>query len=122
MELQIPGITRERVRKVLTEQATYQLHKPAHRKFTQSQTIVGHHDEQWQADLAVMNNLAHDNNGYRYILTCIDVLSRHAWAVPVRTKGTEDMLAAMQLLFDEAWPHKPNDCRLTVAWSSTTQQ
>jgi transposase InsO family protein len=107
MELQIPGITRERVRKFLTEQATYQLHKPAHRKFTHNQTVVGHRDEQWQADLAVMNNLAHDNKGYRYILTCIDVLSRYAWAVPVRTKGTKDMLAAMELLFDEAWPRKP---------------
>ena len=95
------------MRKFLTEQATYQLHKPAHRKFTHNQTIVGHRDEQWQADLAVMNNLAHENKGYRYILTCIDVLSRYAWAVPVRTKGTKDMLTAMKLLFDEAWPRKP---------------
>ena len=106
-ELGIVGVTKERVRKFLTEQVTYQLHKPARRKFIHNQTVVGHRDDQWQADLAVMSNLAHENKGCRYILTCIDVLSRYAWAVPVKTKGAKDMLTAVKLLFDEAWPRKP---------------
>ena len=103
----IPSITREQVRKFLNEQVTYQLHKPARRKFKHNQTIVGHRDDQWQADLAVMTNLSHENKGYRYILTCIDVLSRYAWAVPVKTKGAKDMLTAMKLLFDKTRPRKP---------------
>ena len=106
-ELGVPHVTRELVRKFLTEQVTYQLHKPARKKFIHNQTIVGHRDEQWQADLADMSNLSHENKGYRYILTCIDVLSRYAWAVPVKTKGAKHMLTAMKLLFDEAWPRKP---------------
>jgi transposase InsO family protein len=106
-ELNIPGVTRDTVRKFLSEQVTYQLHKPARKKFIHNQTIVGHRDEQWQADLAVMDNLAHENKGYRYILTCIDVLSRYAWAVPVHTKSAKDMLKAMKMLFEEAWPRKP---------------
>ena len=106
-ELHIPGVTKDIVRKFLTDQVTYQLHKPARRKFIHNQTIVGHRDEQWQADLADMSNLAHENKGYRYILTCIDVLSRYAWAIPVKTKGSKHMLTAMRLLFDEARPRKP---------------
>ena len=96
----IPSITREQVQQFLTEQVTYQLHKPARKTFVHNQTIVAHRDDQWQADLAVMSNLSHENKGYRYILTCIDVLSRYAWAVPVKTKGAKDMLTAMKLLFD----------------------
>ena len=42
----IPSITREQVRKFLNEQVTYQLHKPARRKFKHNQTIVGHRDDQ----------------------------------------------------------------------------
>jgi len=103
----IPSITREQVRKFLNEQVTYQLHKPARRTFTHNQTIVGHRDDQWQADLAVMSNLSRENKGYHYILTCIDVLSRYAWAVPVKTKGAKDMLTAMKLLFKQTWPRKP---------------
>jgi transposase InsO family protein len=106
-ELHIPGVTKDIVRRFLTEQETYQLHKPARRKFIHNQTIVGHRDEQWQADLADMSKLAGENKGYRYILTCIDVLSRFAWAVPVKTKGAKHMLTAMRLLFDEARPRKP---------------
>ena len=106
-ELHIPGVTKDIVRKFLTDQVTYQLHKPARRKFIHNQTIVGHRDEQWQADLADMGKLAHDNKGYRYILTCVDVLSRYAWAIPVKTKGSKHMLTAMRLLFDGARPRKP---------------
>jgi hypothetical protein len=105
--LHIPNVTKELVRKFLAEPVTYQLHKPSRKKFIHDQTIVGHRDEQWQADLAGMSNLAHENEGYRYILTCIDVLSRYAWAVPVKTKGAKHMLTAVRLLFDEAWPRKP---------------
>lgn len=105
-ELGIP-VDKNRVRQFLTEQVTYQLHKPARKKFAHNQTIVGHRDDQWQADLAVMDKLAHENKGYRYILTCIDVLSRYAWAVPVKTKGAKDMLTAMKLLFEKALPRRP---------------
>jgi transposase InsO family protein len=105
-ELDIP-VDRKRVRKFLSEQVTYQLHKPARRTFVRNQTVASNIDDQWQADLADMHTLSGENDGYRYILTCIDVLSRHAWAVPVRSKASDDMLDAMHALFDMASPRKP---------------
>ena len=107
VQLGIPNISRARVRKFLTKQVTYALHKPAKRKFQHNQTKVSRRDEQWQADLAIMSNVSSDNGGYNYILTCIDVLSRYAWAVPVRTKGAAHMLEAIQQLFQQAAPRKP---------------
>jgi transposase InsO family protein len=105
-DLQIP-VNRARVRQFLARQYTYTLHKPARHIFRRNQTLVHHKDQQWQADLAIMNALANENDGYKYILTCIDVLSRYAWAVPVRSKNANDMLAAMKELFQRAAPRKP---------------
>ena len=76
------------MRKFLTEQVTYQLHKPARKTATHNETIAGHRDEQWQANFAVVSNPAYENKGCRYMLTWIDVLSRYAPAVPAKTKNS----------------------------------
>ena len=36
------------------------------------------------------------NHGFRYILTCIDVLSRYAWARPLKTKSGNEMAEAIE--------------------------
>jgi transposase InsO family protein len=105
-ELKIPA-NRGRVRKFLAEQVAYQLHKPARHTFVRNQTVVADIDEQWQADLADMHTISRENKGYRFILTCVDVLSRYAWAVPVRSKSGNDMLVAMRALFHLAAPRRP---------------
>ncbi|KYN06409.1 hypothetical protein ALC62_02645 [Cyphomyrmex costatus] len=35
------------------------------------------------------------NKGYHYILTVIDVLSKHAWALPLKTKSGNKMATAI---------------------------
>lgn len=105
-EVGIPA-TQEQVQRFLAKQLAYSLHKPARRTFPRNHTYVGHIDQQWQADLADMQKLADENDGYRYILTCIDVLSRYAWAVPVKSKSTVDMVAAVKRLLTATWPRKP---------------
>lgn len=106
VEVGIP-VKRNTVRDYLTKQFAYSLHKPVRHKFVRNHTYVANIDQQWQADLADMQRLANENDGYRYILTCIDLLSRFAWAIPVRSKSAKDMLTAMKVLFKQARPRKP---------------
>ena len=47
-------------------------------------------DEQWTADLIEVNNIAKYNRGYRYLLTVVDVFSKHAWVEPVKNKTDSD--------------------------------
>ena len=48
-----------------------------------------------------MSNISSYNDGVRYLLTCIDVFSKKAWAVPVRTKtGREVTNAFEKILLD----------------------
>ena len=53
-------------------------------------------DEEWKADLVIMDSLSKEKNGYKYILTVIDVLSKYAWAEPQKTKSGEDLIKAFQ--------------------------
>ena len=105
-EIGIP-VTRDRVAKYLAAQLPYSIHKPVRHAFVRNHTYVGHIDQQWQADLADMQSLAGENDQYHYILTCIDVLSRYAWAVPVQSKSWKHMLVAFRKLFQLARPRVP---------------
>jgi transposase InsO family protein len=83
-----PQLLRSDVEKWLEKQDTYTLHKPARRKLrAEPRVFVKHIDDQWCIDLCEMGNIARFNDGQRYILTCIDVLSKYAWAVPVKSKN-----------------------------------
>ena len=70
----------------LMSQDAYILHKPARRNFKRNRVIVGGIDEEWQMDLADMQSLKQYNDGYRYLLVCIDVFSKYVWVVPIKSK------------------------------------
>ena len=68
------------------KQDAYTLHKPVRQNFKRNHVLVGGIDEQWQMDLADMQSLKKYNDGYRYLLVCIDVFSKYAWVIPLKTK------------------------------------
>jgi hypothetical protein len=71
------GYTKKEVREWFQSQDTYTLHKPTRRRFSRRQVIVYAIYHQWQADLVDLGKLASYNKGFKYLLTCIDVLSRY---------------------------------------------
>ncbi len=102
-----PKLTKAQVTKFLAKQNAYTLHKQYRRRFKRNKTVVGSIDKQWQIDLADMTDLSRPNGGYRYILTCIDVFSRYAWAIPVKKKSGPEVADAFRKLFREAHPRVP---------------
>ena len=105
-ELGIP-VSRHRVTQFLQAQQAYTLHRSARHRFKRNQTYVAHIDQQWQADLADMQAISAENDGYKYLLTCIDVLSKYAWVVPVKTKSGTDVRNAFRVILKRALPRKP---------------
>ena len=88
------------VQKWLSQQDTYTLHKPVRYKFQRRRTIVGGMDNQWQADLVDVSHLSKHNKGIKYLLTCIDVLSKYTWVVPLKNKTGQSLVKAFQVIFD----------------------
>jgi hypothetical protein len=84
-----PKIKFKDVLEFLQRQDIYTLNKPVRRKFPRNKTIASGFDTDWQVDLADMQSLKSENDGFGWILTCIDVLSRYVWAVPLKTKKPE---------------------------------
>ena len=92
-------LSRNKIKTWLKQQDTYTLHKPVRHRFKRNRVIVGAVDEQWEADLVIMDSLSKENSGYKYILTVIDVLSKYAWAEPLRTKSGEHIIKAFKKIF-----------------------
>ena len=82
-----PQLRKEEVTKWLEGEEAYTLHKPVRHKFPRNKVYVTFKDQQFEADLVDMSHLQKHNDGYKYLLTCIDVLSRYAWAIPLKNKS-----------------------------------
>jgi len=65
------------------------------KNFERRPVLVKSVDNTWAIDLVDMADL-HVDKGYRYILCIIDVLSKYAWAVPLKQKTPKTTLAAIK--------------------------
>jgi hypothetical protein len=98
--------TRKQVVNWLSEQETYSLHKPVRRRFPRRKIYSRDIDYLWQADLVDMTHLAEYNDGYRYLLTVIDVFSKYAWVVPLKKKDAKTVMEAFDSIFVKRKPLK----------------
>ena len=92
------NISRTKIKEWLMKQDAYTLHKPIRRHFKRNRVIVGGIDQQWQMDLADMQSMQKFNNGYRYLLVCIDVFSKYAWVVPLKNKKGPSLVEAFKII------------------------
>jgi hypothetical protein len=88
----------------LRTQDSYTLFKPLRKKFPRRKTYAKGIQDLYQADLADMQHLSRYNDGYRFILTCIDVFSKRAFAVPLKDKKAITVANAFEKIFAEATP------------------
>ena len=91
----------------MSQQDVYTLHKPSRRRYKRSRVIVPGIDAQFQADLVDLQNLSRYNKGYKYLLTCIDIFSKYAWVLPLKSKQGQELVKAFQkILFTGRKPSK----------------
>ena len=77
------------------------LHKPVRYKFKRNKTIVLSIGDQYQSDLCDVTNIAKDNEGFTFLLTCIDCFSRYAWVKPVINKSGKEIAKVLEGIFQE---------------------
>ena len=63
-----------------------EFHKRSYKVKTFRKILSNRINEIFSMDLVEMNDFLDENNGYKYILTCVDVYSRYAWAIPMKSK------------------------------------
>lgn len=92
----------------LHEERTYTLFKPIKKKFQRLKTIPSGLNTDWQCDLCIFDSLSEYNDGYKYMLVCIDVLSRKIYVSPAKSKKSEHMIESFEKIFSKSkvLPHK----------------
>ena len=96
-----PDITKKEVSEFLRAQEVYQLHKEVHNKKQYLRTFVGHLAEQIQIDLIDMRKYGRYNEGYNWIIAMIDIFSRYAFTIAVKSKSGKDVLNGFVELMEE---------------------
>jgi len=89
------------VNDVVHELDSYTLNAKSHKTFPTMKIITKDIDYQWQADLVDMQQYASDNDGYKYLLTCIDLASRYAWVKAIKDKTAISVKNAFKSIIDE---------------------
>jgi transposase InsO family protein len=96
--------TRKQISDWLIKQDAYTLHKPVRKHFRRRITFTAGIDDLWQGDLVDLSAVSEYNDGYRYLLTVIDVFSKFAWAVPLKNKSGKSLVDAFSKLLAERHP------------------
>ena len=68
-----------------------------------------------------VSGLSSHNDGSRYFLTCIDVFSKRAWAVPVRRKAGENVAEAFEKILADGNRNMLQSDKVTEFLNSTFQ-
>lgn len=79
-----------------------EIHRPARRNYETRMVIVNNKDTTWGADLADMGTWKAENNGHNQILTVIDVFTRYAWAVALKSKEAGEVRDAFDKIVKES--------------------
>ena len=64
-------------------------------------------DDVWEIDLMDLRSLSADNNGHKFVLVVIDVLSKFGFAEPMITKSAEDATNAFATILKRSNGRSP---------------
>ena len=76
------------------------------RKFPRVKVIAYENNEIWSIDVTYVNKLAKYNNGVKYLLVAVDVLSKFLRVVPMRSKSAPDAAKAIEKMIEKVQPQK----------------
>lgn len=104
------NINRNKLKEILSGIESYSLNKTLRKNFPTRKVISNDVFDQLQMDLVEMDvpsgAPAKDNDGVRYLLTIIDVLSKYAWVIPLKDKKGKTIAAAIEPIIKQTKPNK----------------
>jgi len=98
---QFYNISRERAASILNRVDTYTLHREYKRPSQFNPFYVHGRREQVQADLIEIGSIAAHNDGVRYLLLLIDIMTKRVWLYPLENKRGASVAAALRRWIDE---------------------
>ena len=81
-----PTVKNKDVDKALTKIDSYTLHKPTKKPKLFRRIYTKGIGYLYQIDLVDMKSYSSLNNGFNWLITCIDTFSKKAWVFPIKNK------------------------------------
>ncbi len=97
------SITCEQIDHWLQRQEAYSVNRNVLQNFQHGYVLITGIDDQWDADLADMQDYAPENGGYKYLLCVIDIFSHYAWVEPLKNKATDEIVQAMDKILRKGY-------------------
>ena len=94
----------KRIQNYLNKQKAYTLYKPARSRFPTPPVHVSKINQQFDLDLMDVSRQSSDNDGVRYILVAIDIMSKVLYAEPLKFKDAREVTEAASRIFDQQKP------------------
>lgn len=98
-KLKKEGFTRKQVEEAFKKNQLYQTHKQT--KPTYQRILVKVPFQHYQIDLIDMSNWEKKNKGYSWILNMIDLFSKQAYSIPLKSKSDTDVLNGLSEIIDK---------------------
>jgi len=95
------GRSRRDVIDFLSGQDGYTLHKPTTSRFRRRRVYSKGIADLLQADLVDLSSIATYNGGHRFLLTAIDVFTKRAWAIPLKSKSGREVTSAFDRILKD---------------------
>lgn len=99
-------LPRRKVEKFLQQKDAHTKYRQYNRKFPRLKVIAYDINEIWSIDIAYVDKLANYNNGVKYLLVVVDVLSRYLRVLPMRAITAVDTAKAFSKMIVRTQPQK----------------
>jgi hypothetical protein len=87
-------ITKKEIDKVIKEESTHQIHNQQKINPNDYNQITAKKIGFFQMDICDLSSYKSHNNGYRYILILVDIVSRYGFMEPMKTKSASEVYQA----------------------------
>lgn len=91
--------TYDATKKWLVTQDAYTLYRPARQRLKSDPIVPEAVDSHWESDLADFQAMSKDNDGIKFVLVTVDVLSKYACAEPLTDKKGSTVAEAIDKIF-----------------------
>ena len=95
-------VTTKEIKDFLKSKDAYTYHFPVRYRFDRSRVVVASVNQLWDLDLLFMLEFSQHNDQWKYILTCVDVLSHYAFCERLKTKNSAEVTSAFNKILIRA--------------------
>jgi hypothetical protein len=93
-------ITRKQVQDFLDMDISAQVTKEQKGKHTEGHLVSYSPNDWWQFDIFDLTRYEKKNDGYKYLLACVDVFTRKAYVEPMKEKNAQACTEALKTVLD----------------------